>query len=170
MATCASVRVCDVPIDLDGRADDFILDILGEQEQKTSTKVVLPTPQRKASTSTCDESNWSSSSGSFYSDEEDSDLQPFTTNTSTSPLPTSPLVNSAKCWWALSPRSATTPKSDSLGGSDWSSSSDTHDSGYFSRPHTMDDQKPKELEGSPNTVATQLKQRRSGHLPCQVCQ
>ncbi|PVF97626.1 hypothetical protein CPB86DRAFT_414742 [Serendipita vermifera] len=161
MATCAPVRVCDVPIDLDGSnsTDLNLLDLLEqeqEQEQKAAGitpsthqvhQVPLP-PQRQASTST---SSWSSSSGSFYSDEED-DGEPFSLrlSLSTSSPPTSPLVNSAKCWWTtLSPKENVSPKSSSsdedMGESEWSSSSDTHDSGYFSRPHTMDD-KPCDLE------------------------
>ncbi|CAG8716873.1 3481_t:CDS:2 [Acaulospora colombiana] len=55
MATCASVRVCDVPIDLDGTSTEFTLLDFFEQEQDqkaTSTQqqqVPLP-PQRQAST------------------------------------------------------------------------------------------------------------------------
>jgi hypothetical protein len=100
-------RICDVPIDLDEESNSFCGDISRDfVERAISTAISLKH----------DKSAWSSSSGSYYDDDEPT---------------TSPIDLGGKWYWnspVESSSNSTSSQSDTI---------DTHDSGYMSRSNSL---------------------------------
>jgi hypothetical protein len=97
-------RICDVPIDLDEESNGFCGDIPSDLiERAISTAISLKH----------DRSGFSSSSGSFYDDDEPT---------------TSPIDLGGKWYWNSPLQSSSNSTS---------SRSDTHDSGYMSRSNSL---------------------------------